>query len=326
MKLRSALNQLVCVAFGTAVLMLGACGGGGGSGPLPSPTPSSSPTHSPTPTPTPTPKASPATSTMNVGPGATSAPIPSAGGFGGSVSFPSSNLPTSVSLSATTSLAPPGGIVPLIARHSLIARNPAGSSGMTVYFYESFTSPVPLTFNGIPGFTITLPATLSTSNLYFYVGYFDAGTNAWVDPILGPAAIGGNTLTFAGNPGQTVSLSANVPYTFAFYSLSSPAPTPTPAAIALSPSSIQIDATGATATFTATAASGGTITIASNSTCITNPSTSGVASVSSTSAASGSTFTVTATDAGTCAFTLTDANNDTATETVNIATTTITGQ
>lgn len=130
-------------------------------------------------------------------------------------------------------------------------------------------------------------------------------------------------------PGSGVSMSANMQAVYVVSGSGAIYTTPLQQlSPALNPYTVEIDGVGssAQATFTATAAGGGTVSIDSASTCLTNASTSGVATISPASAASGSTFTVTAVDAGSCTFLVHDAAGNTTTETVNIASTTITGQ
>ncbi|HET9029391.1 MAG TPA: hypothetical protein VFN49_04375 [Candidatus Aquilonibacter sp.] len=217
--LRHQLARGAGVAAVALCSLLAACGGGGGT--FVSPT--AAPTNSPTPSAVPTPASSQVTLT-----GAPqSVAIPAAGGISGSVSLPASTA-ANVAITATTSFAPPSGITAL-ARRPMVNAVPTNAIPL---FYETFTSPSAITFNGIPGFSIDLPATTNVNGA-FYVGIFDTSANAWVQA-LGPATVSGTTITFAPQTGTPITLTANTAYTFGFYFVPNVQPTSSPTA---SPSS-----------------------------------------------------------------------------------------
>lgn len=216
MSLRLSLCLFVFVA------VLAACGGGGGGETLPSQPVQTA--ASATASPTPSQSTAPNTQDITITAAATSAPLPANGGYTGTISVPPSNANGSVQLSVTSSVTSPSGVAPMAAHHSFGL--PAGAN---VLFWLEVTSPVSITFNGLPGLQIALPPSIGTAGVDFCIATYDG--QSWVEPAMGPTAANSGTLSF---PGTTTpfTLQANVTYTFALYSVpiatSSPSPSPSP--------------------------------------------------------------------------------------------------
>jgi DNA-binding beta-propeller fold protein YncE len=108
--------------------------------------------------------------------------------------------------------------------------------------YLGFTPSATFTFNSFPGFTYTLPSSISTAGESFYIAYLTPGASAWVEPAAGPASVSGQTLTFAPDSVSSsisfpITLTAGDTYGFALYDVaSSPSPSPSPSPT-VSPSS-----------------------------------------------------------------------------------------
>jgi hypothetical protein len=99
----------------------------------------------------------------------------------------------------------------------------------TPLLYFTLIPNASVTLNGIPGFAVTLPGTVSP-NQSLYIAVFQAVTG-W-QTIAGPGAVSGQTVTFAQAAGSIV-LTANQPLYFALYAggiVPSPSPSPTPVA------------------------------------------------------------------------------------------------
>lgn len=312
--------------------VLAACGGGGGGSPLPV-QPSPTPAATATPTPSPSPTSSPATqtATVPVTAAATNAPIPAVAGFSGSVSLPASNASGTASITATSTTSAPGGLPVLQARTHHVA---TFASSDTVYLYESFTPSATITFNAIPGFSLTLPSSVSTTGQQFYMALFAPGMTQWQMAAQGPAQVSGQTLTFPGQSGTPITLTAGQTYWFAFYSTSTatatptPAPSPTPTAtptpaatkINLSPSSLSVQ-TYHTATFSAseTGYTGAFTAQVNNSSCYVWATNSTNSTGGSSATAADGNFSLVAADATGCTIAVSDANNNVATLPVTVA-------
>lgn len=224
--IRTAAAALLCAGASAA------CGGGGSSvgGITPPGGVTTTPASTPTPTPTPTPPSTTqSTGTAPITSAATSAPIPSAGGYSGTLQFPSSNASGTVTLSLTTSTVAPPDLAPLARKNGdRRATLPTGSAAL---LYESLTSPVTITFSATPQIDVTLPAAVSTAGVQFFIAVYDPAVKAWQEPVAGPATVSGQNITFA-SASTAFTLQAGMTYTLALYE--SPTvqttPTPTPAA------------------------------------------------------------------------------------------------
>ncbi|HET9095451.1 MAG TPA: hypothetical protein VFN37_02220 [Candidatus Baltobacteraceae bacterium] len=198
-----------------------------------------------------------------------------------------------------------------------------------MYLYESFTAAATVTFNGIPGFTLTLPSSINTGGQTFYVALLVPGTTQWALAAEGPARVSGQTITFAEQSGSSVTLTAGQTYWFAFYSVPmssiTPTPSPTPTAtpagsqINLSPSSLSVQ-TYQTVTFTTSEGgySGAFTAKVNNSSCYVW-ATNGTNSTGGSSAtAADGVFSLVAADSTGCTISVSDANNNVATLTVMV--------
>jgi hypothetical protein len=252
--------------------------------------------------------------------------MPSVAGYSGTLQLPASTAASGTTIAATSTTVAPGGLPTLCLRRSFT------TTTQTVYLYESITPSATITFNGIPGFTLTLPSSVSTSGQTFYIALLAPGTTQWQMAADGPAQLTGQTLTFPQIPGTPVTLNANQTYWFAFYSVptssvtptpsptpaptATPSPTPTPSA---TPATLHVDSTalafGATgpANMQTFAVTGGT---APYDVSTFDPS---VVTVKADSSAAG-TFDVTPQAAGTTTIHVTDANGQSADISVTVTT------
>lgn len=193
----------VCVAA------FAGCGGGGGGGSTTPPV--SNPSTAPTATSAPT---SAPSANVTVGSTSQSATV-AAGGTSAAIGIPPASASTSVAIAASSSLPP--GASPLLRRRDIGTQSscPATFANLAV----SFTATASTTFTGIPQFTITLPSSVSTSGVSFYIAYLAPGASAWQEPFVGPATVNGQTLTFAASS-IPITLTAGQTYTFALYTQS----------------------------------------------------------------------------------------------------------
>jgi hypothetical protein len=142
-------------------------------------------------------------STIHVGAQALTAPIPSAGGYTGTLAFGAASTPVDLTATATTA-APAGN-----ARKTL-------STKATVFYSITLTSPVTVTFSAIPAITLTFPtAPPPGESLYVSVASAADGVVIGTD---GPAAVSGRAVTF---PGVTtpLTLNAGTSYVFTVYGI-----------------------------------------------------------------------------------------------------------
>lgn len=202
-----------------ATALLAACGGGGGGGS------SSGGGGGVVPPPT-TPPTTSSSSTISAPAAGGSAALPSVGGYTGSISIPPSNATTNLTLTTSTVL--PAGLPALADRLKPAKSIHVLASLGSALLYLSISPQANVTFTGQPGFSITLPSRVSTAGLQFYLAFYSSP--GW-QAIAGPAAVSGQTLTFAAQSSGSASLSAGATYTFAIYSTTAtPSPSPTPTA------------------------------------------------------------------------------------------------
>lgn len=204
---RRTLNFAGAVMALAAAFSLAACGGGGGG--------SSAPVGSGVPVNPPTPPTN-AQSTIAVPASGGSVSLPSFGGYASTATFPSSNATGSANVNVTVATTLPTGLPGLQSRGRIVK-----SIASNVYLYFTFVSPVALTFNGYPGFTVTMPSSVNTAGQQFFIAVYSNG--AWVEPAAGPATVSGQQVTFAAvnaTPGLTIP--ANIPLYVALYSAPQP--------------------------------------------------------------------------------------------------------
>jgi hypothetical protein len=122
-----------------------------------------------------------AQSTIHVGAAPTTAAIPPAGGFTGTLAFAAASTPADLAATATTT-APSGN-----ARKAL-------SAAATVFYSITLTAPTTVSFSSIPAITLTFPAAPPAGES-LYVSLSSASTGATLGTD-GPATVSGRTVTF----------------------------------------------------------------------------------------------------------------------------------
>jgi hypothetical protein len=208
----------------------------------------------------------------------------------------------------------------MAARRRSASRRDALPSGASVLLYETLTSPVTITFSATPELDLTLPPTVSTSGVQFFIAAYDPASEQWQEPAAGPATVSGQNLTFA-SESVPFTMQANVTYTIALYSAPAVQPTATPpssSTITLSPSSLSL-AVNQIGTFTASEASytGAFTAVVGSGTCeVWAPNGSYVNGVPS---APDGAFDVDLADTTPCSITVSDVNGNTASITVTAA-------
>ena len=228
------------------VAFLAACGGGGGSGT--SGGGGSLPAVA-TPTPTPTPAAgqsftsSDAVAIPTAAPGATSVPVAllsdASSGASASAALPASaNVPTDTTVASTYSSTGDSSLPTLSRGRSVAAVRGARDDGDhrgIAYLRLQFSADV--TLPQAPAFTFTVPGTLPTSGVSYWLAFFDPlrAAAGWQRAFEGPATVTAATvngktatqLAFASN-GQPITFSAGQTYWFAVVAVAATAASPTP--------------------------------------------------------------------------------------------------
>ncbi|MDB5043826.1 MAG: hypothetical protein JWN27_4552 [Candidatus Eremiobacteraeota bacterium] len=167
-------------------------------------------------------------------------PLPSAGAYGGSVSFPAFDVAPGTTIVATSTAGMPSAV------QRAVLRQPASSGSLNVYYAVNFTASRTVTFPGVPGFTVQLPSGAKTGGQQFFYAVSQPSSSPFVAfRTEGPASLSGSTLIF---PASTVPLrlDAGVSYTFAFYGTAVTS-TPTSLLYATSPDGNYVTAYPATA-------------------------------------------------------------------------------
>jgi YVTN family beta-propeller protein len=198
-------------------LVVSACGGGGG-GNASAGLPQGSAPGAAMPT---------ATRTYLLNAAAGSYDLPSLSGFRGSLALPAAMVPPDTRLELTSSLTAPADAPVLDA-----ARRTQATGTFNDYFYTTIRLSNTVTFPTLPGFSVTLPATIAPAGLQFFYAISNpkpaSGTQAQYRTE-GPATVAEGIASFA--PSATaLTLKAGQSYTLAFYAVSAIAakPTPTP--------------------------------------------------------------------------------------------------
>jgi uncharacterized repeat protein (TIGR03803 family) len=173
-----------------------------------------------------------ATATYQLGSAAGSYDLPPLRRFSGSLALPAATVPVNTRLELTSSLQAPTD-APILQEAE---RCPQDTGTLNVYFYTTIRLSSTVTFPALPGFTVTLPATVNPTGLqFFYAISNPRPTNAAEEQCRteGPATVSKQIVTFA--PSTTsLTLHAGQPYTIAFYAISAIAATPTPTSAAAS--------------------------------------------------------------------------------------------
>lgn len=233
--------------------------------------------------------------------------MPSVAGYSGTLELPASNAAGGTTIAATTTTVAPKNLPTLSLRRSFTASETAATQ--TVYLFESITPSADITFNGIPGFTLTLPSSVSTAGQSFFIAILAPGTTQWQMAADGPAQVSGQKLTFPQIPAQPITLGANQTYWFAFYSIPTSSVAPT---LHVSATSLSFGATGSASMQTFTV-SGGTAPYS-----VSKFDTSVIAVQQETTAPG--TFDVTPQAVGTTAIHVTDAAGQSADVSVTVTT------
>ena len=302
------LSIAATVIFAAAVALV-ACEGGAANAP-PFDTGSAAPPGGPF--------AASSSTTLTLTPGAapTTLPLPSGGGFSGTVTFPAPAAAVTATLTFTIqNFAPLSDGIPAAST----ARVPQGVRATqalpahTTLLYVGVTSNGDVTLPSGLSFSVTVPSRLLVPGNSYYIVYFDRLLNDWI-VYAGPASVNGNTVTFTANSGP-LTLKANVRSWFALITTTVPIPTPSatpvPGALNVSPNPVAVNGLGAN--------NARTVTVSENpypaprqfgesDTC--SPVSGTIATVvTSNPQGPSATYTVTGLKGGSCDATFTDAYN-----------------
>lgn len=146
---------------------------------------------------------------------ATTAPLPAVGGFGGTIEVPPAGAAGPVQVTVSTSNP---GITTLDRRHRAIAFKRAdGAQANTPLLYITLSAGAsPVTFQGFPGFALTLPA--SSGSGPFYLAELENarnGSGTWTT-IAGPTASSGSSVKMLPSL-PSLSIAANESIYFVLY-------------------------------------------------------------------------------------------------------------
>jgi len=202
----------------TLCAVLTACGGGGGALPSPQNTPVASPTAPPPPS------SGAAQYTVQTVP--TSIPLPSVGGFAGTLNLPAAApLPSPSPLGSglgevtvSVSAAPPSG-VPIVQSgiRSAMLRIKSATGVDTAILYITLTFTQPLQLVAVPGFTLVAPASNSYAGENVYLGLYEPQSGSQWSPVADPATIGGATASLNITNSGAITVAAEQPITFAVF-------------------------------------------------------------------------------------------------------------
>jgi hypothetical protein len=229
------------LVFAAAVALV-ACGGGSGSAPPAGGGPTATPDGSFT-------AFSSTTLTLTPGAAPTTVPLPTGGGFGGTVTFPAPTSAVTATLTFTIqNFAPVSDGVPVASS----ARIPQGVRAVralpahTTLLYVGVVSNADITLPSGLSFSVTVPPGVIVPGNSYYVAYYNRLLNDWV-VYAGPATVNGNTVTFTANSGP-LTLKANVRSWFALVTATVPFPTPSaspvPGALTASPNPVAVNGLG----------------------------------------------------------------------------------
>jgi hypothetical protein len=274
----------------------------------------------------------------------TTLPSAGAGGITANVTFPSTSSTTTITESVNVH---PFGSTPVLSTERIAesgTRSPLAAVAPSPLLYVQFVSSSSVTVNGTPGVTFTLPS-IAAGTSYFLATY---GQGGWTYPAEGPGTVSGSTVSFPINTSNnaTITISPTAPIEVALYSLTGPALSPTTLTFdAGNPTSAPFTVTepGDTAAFTAamscTVASpvpspsgvplseARPLIVQSSPTPEPSPTATFVAQLGASSASPTggvASFTVTSgSQPGSCAVVVSDSQNATSTETVNVGQTTL---
>ncbi len=194
--------QLVRAACVLSAFALSACGGGGTGAVTPTTSAQAPGTTQST-----------ASTTFTTSTTSSTHDLAPAGGITGAISLTAASATST--MTATSSTTAPDGAY---AQSSL--RSPQ-SGTLTFYFYVTLVTPITITFTGIPGFSLTLPATIPTTGRSFFYAISDPTVTNVAQEFRteGPAAVSGQTITFAATA-NPITLQAGKKYVVTFYASS----------------------------------------------------------------------------------------------------------
>lgn len=211
-------------AFAAAAL-LAACGGGGGgsaaSGPLPPAPVTAAPSVAPALN---APFSVSGTTAVSFAGASVPVDLPSAAGFGGTVSLPPPPGPASATLTQTLTNQAPAGAPALGAGRLPQALRAERGAGRTALVFVRLSADRVVQLSGSPAFALTVPAASLVPGATYYVAFLEQGWNlAWQ----GPAAVSGTTLTFPAG-GGAFAFQPNAEYWFALVAFAPGGGPPTP--------------------------------------------------------------------------------------------------
>lgn len=199
--MRPRLVRIATIPALLGAFLLTACGGGG--------------SHPSAVAPNPVAMESGSSKTVPLSGGAVAESLPMAGGIRGTVTLSAVAPPAGGTLRLESSTAAPDGA----ARMTSDALRGARSGSVTILFFVVFTPSTTIELAGLPGFSITLPSSVSTANRQFFY--------AIADPLApptarfqtgGPATVSDHELRFPASS-TPLTLRAATHYVFAFYAL-----------------------------------------------------------------------------------------------------------
>lgn len=219
---------------------LAACGGGGGSSGGVVPGGGGGGTTVPAATTVPIGTSGGGTANVAAGSTTTTVTVPAAASGSGTIAVAgSSSNPVAVPLSSVTRSATsasqhffvPNGL------HVAVAHAAAATPAPVALAFLTITPSASFTFTSYPSFSVTLPASITTSGENFFIAFYTSDPafklTGWVEPAIGPATVSGQTLTFTGGAANPpLALAAGQAYYFCLYEQAAgttPTPSPTPA-------------------------------------------------------------------------------------------------
>jgi hypothetical protein len=145
--------------------------------------------------------------------------LPSAGGIAGTLALPAvTSAPAGATMTVTSSTTAPAGA----PQPQSLQRNPQ-SGTLTVFFFTTVRVNQTVTLPQLPGFSLTLPSSISTTGGTFFYAISDPTVSAPTVQFRteGPAGVNGQVVTFIASP-NPLTLQAGLSYVIAFYRITGP--------------------------------------------------------------------------------------------------------
>ena len=165
--------------------------------------------------------ASSATATFPISAAASTQTLPNVGGISGTIGIPGVTNAASGQVTVQPSTTAPSS-APTATQLAQSNSRKTQSGTLTFYLYTTLTFSSTVNLPNLPGFSLTLPASIPTSGGTFFYAIQDPASSA---PLAfrteGPATANGQTITFIGSP-NPVTFKANQPYVIAFYKITGP--------------------------------------------------------------------------------------------------------